>query len=182
MIWRRLLLLQLCAVSCCCNLHKEEYCCCKFWSQVTTAQCCCCCCWVLVVHFAAHDNTTVADAAAAGEYTHTHLHTHTISLANPLTHSLKLHTHTLSLVCLFSLLLAVFCVHCLHLRRSYVCDFALSTNAYATGTPTPRRIGELLFKPIYFHLNVFKFWFACAPSSLCLVLTPFFGFFVYIYV
>jgi hypothetical protein len=137
---------------------------------------------VLVVHFAAHDNTTVADAAAAGEYTHTHLHTHTISLANPLTHSLKLHTHTLSLVCLFSLLLAVFCVHCLHLRCSYVCDFALSTNAYATGTPTPRRIGGLLFKPIYFHLNVFKFWFACAPSSLCLVLTPFFGFFVYTYV
>jgi len=121
------------------------------------AQCCGCCCWVLVVHFAAHDNATVADAAAAGQYTHTHVHTHIISLAHPLTHSLKLHTHSLSLVCLLSLLLAVFCVHCLHLRRSYVCHFALSTNAYATGTPTPGRIGGVLFKPICFHLNVFKF-------------------------
>ena len=146
------------------------------WTQVTTDQCCCCCCWVLVLHFAAHDNTTVADAAAASQYTHTHVHTHTISLANPLTHSLKLFTYALSLVCLLSLLLAVFCVHSLHLTRSYVCHFALATNAHAIGTPTPRRIGGLLFKPIYFHLNISKCWCACAPSSVSLVLTPYFPF------
>ena len=64
----------------------------------------------------------------------------------------------------------------------YVCHFALSTIAHATGTPTPGRIGGLLFKPINFYLNAFKIWFACAISSRSLVLTPFFGFFVYTYV
>ena len=88
----RLLLLQQRAVSCCYNLHKEEYCCCKFLTQVTMAQCCCCCCWVLVVHFAAHENTTVADA---GQYTHNTCHTHNFS--HKPTHSFTQTAHTHSL-------------------------------------------------------------------------------------
>ena len=106
------------------------------------------------------------------------MYTHTISLGRRLPYSLKLHTHTLSLVYLFSLLLAVLCVYSLHGRCSYVCHVALSTNAHASGTPTPGRTGGFLFTPTYFNLIQFRFWRACAPSFPSLVLTPFFVFFV----
>ena len=74
---------------------------------------------MLVAHFTTHDKTTVADVTVAGQYTRTLLHTHTISLANPLTHSLKLHTHTLSLVCLFSLLRSFACTLLFQIFRSW---------------------------------------------------------------
>jgi len=108
----------------------------------------------------------------------THTCTRTISLAHPPIHSNCTHSLSLRVVCLLSLLLAVFCVHSLHLRHSCVCQFSLSTNAHAPGTPTPGRMGGLLCKPIYFDLIQIRICRACAPSSVSLVLTSLFGYFV----
>jgi len=101
-----------------------------------------------------------------------------ISLAHPLIHSNCTHSLSLQVVCLLSLLLAVFCAHSLHPRSSYICHFSLSTNVYAPGTRIPGRMGGLLFKQIYFHLIQIRICRACAPSSLSLVLGPLLGYFV----
>ena len=107
-----------------------------------------------------------------------HTCTCTISLEHQLLHSNCTHWLSLQVVCLLSLLLAVFCVHSLHLRRTYVCHFSLSTNAHAPFTPTPGRMGGLLFKPIFFHLIPIRICRACAPLSLSLVLAPSFRYVV----
>ena len=51
-------------------------------------QCCCCWCWEWVLHSTTPDNnTTVADASAAGQYAHTRFLTQTHSLLTPTAHT-----------------------------------------------------------------------------------------------